>query len=204
MNLPNRLTLLRIILIPLILVFLVPMPDSSFWDNWNGFIQNSGRLIAFFLFAIASITDLLDGHIARKRNLVTTLGKFLDPIADKLLVISVMLVLIQTGRIHSLVVIIVIIREFVITGIRLIGAEKGQVIAAGWLGKAKTVSQIIALLLLLIEPVILSISEGYFEPRILIAVNNSFLMIAVVMTLLSGMQYLYHHRSLLNQPEHDT
>jgi CDP-diacylglycerol--glycerol-3-phosphate 3-phosphatidyltransferase len=132
------------------------------------------------------------------------LGKFLDPIADKLLVISVMLVLIQTGRIHSLVVIIVIIREFVITGIRLIGAEKGQVIAAGWLGKAKTVSQIIALLLLLIEPVILSISESYFEPRILIAVNNSFLMIAVVMTLLSGMQYLYHHRSLLNQPEHDT
>ena len=196
MNLPNRLTLLRIILIPLILLFLMPMPDTAFWSEWNQFLGFGGRLIAFALFAAASLTDLLDGHIARKNNLVTNLGKFLDPIADKLLIISVMIVLIQTGRIHSLVVIIVIIREFVITGIRLIGAEKGQVIAAGWLGKAKTVSQIIALLMILIEPVVLVMAKSLIQENILSAISNSFLMIAVFLTILSGMNYCYQYRTL--------
>ncbi|NLO37508.1 MAG: CDP-diacylglycerol--glycerol-3-phosphate 3-phosphatidyltransferase [Clostridiaceae bacterium] len=193
MNLPNRLTVLRIILIPLILVFLLPMPDQPFWQAWNLFLLGPGRLAAFLLFAVASITDLADGHIARKRNLVTTLGKFLDPIADKMLVVSVLIALVQLGRIHALVTIIVIIREFIITGVRLIAAEHGKVIPAGNLGKAKTVSQIVAILVILIEPFMMKLTGSWFA-----SVGDTLLIISLILTVLSGLQYLLANRSMLH------
>jgi CDP-diacylglycerol--glycerol-3-phosphate 3-phosphatidyltransferase/cardiolipin synthase len=186
------LTVLRILLIPLILIFLLPMPDRPFWLGWNDFLLTTGRLIAFVLFGLASITDLADGHIARKRNLVTTLGKFLDPIADKMLVVSALIALVQLGRVHALVTIVVIIREFIITGVRLIAAEHGKVIPAGNLGKAKTVSQVIAILVILIEPFILMVTGSWFR-----TVGDSILFISVLLTVLSGLQYLLANRSMI-------
>lgn len=197
MNLPNRLTLLRILLIPVILLFLIPLPDWPSCQPWNEFIATTGRLIAFLLFAIASITDLVDGQIARKRNLVTTLGQFLDPIADKMLVVSVLIALVQLGRVHALVTIIVIIREFVITGIRLIAAEQGLVIAAGNLGKAKTVSQILAILLILIEDHLVLLTSPYLDGALIKGAADVLLYISVILTLWSGIDYLLSNRSLL-------
>lgn len=197
MNLPNRLTLLRILLIPVILLFLIPLPDWPSCQPWNEFIATTGRLIAFLLFAIASITDLVDGQIARKRNLVTTLGQFLDPIADKMLVVSVLIALVQLGRVHALVTIIVIIREFVITGIRLIAAEQGLVIAAGNLGKAKTVSQILAILLILIEDHLVLLTSPYLDGALIKGAADVLLYISVILTLWSGVDYLLSNRSLL-------
>ncbi|MBP8989809.1 MAG: CDP-diacylglycerol--glycerol-3-phosphate 3-phosphatidyltransferase [Clostridia bacterium] len=197
MNLPNRLTLLRILLIPVILLFLIPLPDWPSCQPWNEFIATTGRLIAFLLFAIASITDLVDGQIARKRNLVTTLGQFLDPIADKMLVVSVLIALVQLGRVHALVTIIVIIREFVITGIRLIAAEQGLVIAAGNLGKAKTVSQILAILLILIEDHLALLTSPYLDGALIKGAADVLLYISVILTLWSGIDYLLSNRSLL-------
>jgi len=196
-NLPNRLTLLRILLIPVILLFLIPLPDWPSCQPWNEFIATTGRLIAFLLFAIASITDLVDGQIARKRNLVTTLGQFLDPIADKMLVVSVLIALVQLGRVHALVTIIVIIREFVITGIRLIAAEQGLVIAAGNLGKAKTVSQILAILLILIEDHLALLTSPYLDGALIKGAADVLLYISVILTLWSGVDYLLSNRSLL-------
>lgn len=197
MNLPNRLTLLRILLIPVILLFLIPLPDWPSCQPWNEFIATTGRLIAFLLFAIASITDLVDGQIARKRNLVTTLGQFLDPIADKMLVVSVLIALVQLGRVHALVTIIVIIREFVITGIRLIAAEQGLVIAAGNLGKAKTVFQILAILLILIEDHLALLTSPYLDGALIKGAADVLLYISVILTLWSGIDYLLSNRSLL-------
>lgn len=195
MNLPNRLTLMRILLIPLILLFLLPMPDLAFWADWNRFLPDQGRLIAFLLFGIAALTDLIDGRIARKQNLVTTLGKFLDPIADKMLVISVLIALVQIGRVHALITIIVIIREFVITGVRLIAAEHGIVIAAGRMGKIKTVSQIVAILIILAESLISRLTG--INPAWISGIGDAVLLVSVALTLISGTQYLIVNRALL-------
>ena len=150
MNLPNRLTLLRILILPLILLFMLPLPGDVF-AGWNAFVTGPGPLVALLLFALASLTDWLDGHIARSRGLVTKLGAFLDPIADKMLVLTVFIVLVERGRISSIVPIVVLLREFGVSGIRMLAAERGIVIAAGWLGKVKTVTQLIALHLILLE-----------------------------------------------------
>jgi CDP-diacylglycerol---glycerol-3-phosphate 3-phosphatidyltransferase len=195
-NLPNKLTLLRIFLIPLILLFLIPIPGCS---QWNAFLDVAGRLIAFFLFLLAALTDLVDGHIARKHNMVTNLGRFLDPIADKILVISVLLALVQFGRIHVLIVILVVIRELSINGIRLIASERGHVIAAGNLGKAKTVSQIVAILILLAEKPLTDMTGAIINPLILVRAGDVALIIAVVLTLVSGFQYLWVNRHFLEQ-----
>lgn len=190
MNLPNRLTVLRIMLIPLILVFLLPLPAGTLTVGWNAFILSYGRIVALILFSIASLTDLADGQIARKRNLVTTLGKFLDPIADKILVVSVLIALIQTGRLPALVAIIVIMREFVITGLRLIAIDKGIVIAAGKLGKAKTISQIVAILLVLAEPLLMMILGTRFPVIWVTRVGDLAMLTSIILTLISGYQYL--------------
>lgn len=197
MNLPNRLTLMRILLIPVVLLFLLPMPDKPFWDGWNLFLQGTGRLIAFLVFGIASLTDLIDGKIARSRNLVTTLGKFLDPIADKMLVIAALIALVQIGRVHALITIIVIIREFVITGVRLIAAEHGIVIAAGRMGKAKTVSQIVAILIILAETLLIRLTGAWIDPVWITSAGDAVLLVSIVLTLISGLQYLLANRSLL-------
>ena len=137
MNLPNKLTILRACMIP---VFVVLALQTPFW----------AQIAAAIVFALASFTDYLDGHIARKHNLVTNFGKFMDPIADKLLVMSALVVLVGQGRMPSWGCIVMLAREFAVSGFRLVAAGSGRVIAAGWLGKIKTVSQMAAVILLML------------------------------------------------------
>ena len=139
MNLPNKLTILRVILIPVFLVFL--LADITPYDKW----------IALAIFIIASLTDLLDGKIARKYNLVTNFGKFMDPLADKLLVCSAMIALVGMDRIPSWIVIMIIAREFVISGFRLVASDNGVVIAASYWGKFKTTFQMIMVILMIAD-----------------------------------------------------
>lgn len=140
MNLPNKLTLMRVVIVPFFVFFLLAGMGST------------GDLIALVLFIVASFTDYLDGHIARKYHLVTNFGKFMDPLADKLLVGSAAICLISLGRIPAWVVVILIGREFVISGFRLVAAERGVVIAAAYSGKAKTVCQMVMTIALILHP----------------------------------------------------
>ena len=145
MNLPNKLTILRMIMIvPFVVFMLAPVGGAA------------GKWIALVLFVAASLTDLLDGKIARKYNLVTTFGKFMDPLADKLLVCSAMICLVQMGRIPAWIVIIIISREFIISGFRLVASDKGVVIAASWWGKFKTTFQMVMIILMIADIAALS------------------------------------------------
>ena len=137
MNLPNKLTLLRVFMIPIFVVFM--LVDITPFDNW----------IALAVFILASLTDLLDGKIARKYNLVTNFGKFMDPLADKLLVCSAMICLVETGELAAWIVVIIISREFIISGFRLIAADSNVVIAASYWGKFKTVFQMVMVCLMI-------------------------------------------------------
>ena len=141
MNLPNKLTCLRMLLVPL-LVVIAYLPI----DAMCGFIP-AKNLILLFIFCIASITDYFDGHLARKNNMITTFGKFLDPIADKLLVVASLLVLVEFRMIPAWIVIITEARELLVAASRMLQAKKGNVVAASWYGKVKTVSQMIAIIL---------------------------------------------------------
>jgi CDP-diacylglycerol--glycerol-3-phosphate 3-phosphatidyltransferase len=138
MNIANRLTLIRVLLIPLFLIFML----IDFWDYNN--------YIAFVIFAVASYTDYLDGHLARKHNLVTNFGKFMDPLADKLLVGAALIGFVELGIVPAWIVIITISREFIISGFRLVAASQGLVMAAGWWGKVKTAVQMTMILVLLL------------------------------------------------------
>lgn len=138
MNLPNKLTCLRMILIPVFLIFFyAPFP--------------AGRYIALVIFIAASLTDTADGYIARKYDLVTDFGKFMDPLADKLLVCSALICLVDTQEIAGWVVIIIIAREFIISGFRLVAADNGIVIAASWWGKIKTIVQMALIIVMLLN-----------------------------------------------------
>ncbi len=139
MNLPNKLTVLRVLLIPVFLVFL--MLDFAPYGKW----------IALGIFILASLTDLADGKIARKYNLVTNFGKFMDPLADKLLTCSAMIALIELERIPAWIVIVIIAREFVISGFRLVASDNGVVIAASYWGKFKTTFQMIMVILMIAD-----------------------------------------------------
>ncbi len=149
MNLPNRLTILRMILIPFVLLFMLPLPFMPL--TWNYFIYRWGMLLALLFFVAASVTDYLDGHIARSQNIVSNFGKFLDPIADKLLVLSVFMAFIELGRISTWVLVIILFRELLVTGIRLLAAEDQVVVAARMPGKIKTVSQMCAIIFMMLE-----------------------------------------------------
>ena len=140
MNLPNKLTIFRVILIP---VFIIALMSGIIPEPVN-------RYVGVVIFCVASFTDYLDGHIARKYNLVTNFGKFMDPLADKLLVSSALICMIELGFLPAWIVIIIISREFIITGFRLIAAEGGLVIAASWWGKIKTVTQMLMIILVLL------------------------------------------------------
>ena len=175
MNLPNKLTMFRVILIPFFIVFLL-IPITPY-DKW----------IALAIFVIASLTDLLDGKIARKYNLVTNFGKFMDPLADKLLVCSSLICLIELDKIPSWMVIIIIAREFIISGFRLVASDNGVVIAASYFGKFKTTFQMLAVCLMIADLPALHV------------VTQVVLWIAVILTVVSLIDYLVKNKSVMKE-----
>lgn len=177
MNLPNKLTTLRILMIPFFVLF---MSVTIFADNID-------RYIALGIFCIASFTDFLDGYIARKNNLVTNFGKFMDPLADKLLVVSAMICLMNIGRFPSIVLQIIIAREFIISGFRLVASDNGVVIAAGIMGKLKTVCTMITIIVLLME-----VSLPYIK-----VVEQVLIYLTLALTVLSLIEYIYKNRAVI-------
>lgn len=178
MNLPNKLTIFRVILIPFFVFFMLA---PYFPDN--------GKYIAVAIFIIASLTDMLDGKIARKYNLVTNFGKFMDPLADKLLVCSAMICLVATGQLASWIVIIIISREFIISGFRLIAADNGIVIAASYWGKFKTVFQMLMIIVL-----ILDIQNVGFQ---VLGVILTY--VALILTVVSLIDYIVKNKQILKE-----
>ncbi|MCI5878297.1 MAG: CDP-diacylglycerol--glycerol-3-phosphate 3-phosphatidyltransferase [Lachnospiraceae bacterium] len=178
MNLPNKLTIFRVILIPFFVFFMLA---PYFPDN--------GKYIAVAIFIIASLTDMLDGKIARKYNLVTNFGKFMDPLADKLLVCSAMICLVATGQLASWIVIIIISREFIISGFRLIAADNGIVIAASYWGKFKTVFQMLMIIVL-----ILDIQNVGFQVLGVILIY-----VALILTVVSLIDYIAKNKQVLKE-----
>lgn len=195
MNLANKLTIFRIVLVPIMVI----IPFLGIQGNWN-YIPYEWIIIDI-IFIIASITDKLDGSIARKRNEITTFGKFLDPIADKILVLAAMIMLVEEGRLPAWIPIIILFREFLVSGYRLIAVEKGgKVIAASIWGKIKTVTQMIAIILMCIDV------NGYFGmlkghltkfDLVLNILTSTFMTIAVIATIFSGWKYIKDGKKLL-------
>ncbi|WP_174726865.1 CDP-diacylglycerol--glycerol-3-phosphate 3-phosphatidyltransferase [Mesobacillus harenae] len=180
MNLPNKITVSRILLIP---IFLVIMLAPFSWGDIRLFGADMPvtHLIGALIFIIASVTDWVDGYYARKYNLVTNLGKFLDPLADKLLVSAALIVLVELGLAASWIVVIIISREFAVTGLRLVLAGEGEVVAANMLGKIKTWAQIIAISALLLHNTIFELASIPFDDIALWA--------AMIITIWSGWDY---------------
>lgn len=196
MNLANKLTIFRIILVPImIIVTFFNIPGEFLGTPTVSWILN-------LIFIIASITDKLDGYIARRRNQVTTFGKFLDPIADKILVITAMIILVEMGKLPAWIPTIVVFREFIVSGYRLIAVEKGgKVIAASIWGKLKTVTQMIAIILAFIDnnsfgAIFTNSLTGGYE----IAINSLttlMMIVSVIATIFSGIDYLKGGKELL-------
>lgn len=176
MNLPNKLTILRVIMIPFFVFFLL-----------SGVGGSASKWIALVIFAAASITDTLDGYIARRDNLITDFGKFMDPLADKLLVCSALICLIALDRIPAWIVIVIISREFIISGFRLIAADNGVVIAASYWGKFKTASQMVTVILL-----VLNIQNTVFT-----VLGTVFIYISLVLTVVSLIDYIAKNKEVL-------
>ncbi len=203
MNLPNKLSLLRIILVPVTMLFMLPVNIYGWQpEGWNAFINSNGMTVAAAVFIIASLTDMADGKIARKYNLITDLGKFLDSLADKILVISIMLALVWLGRLSPIMVMIIILREFAVSGLRMIAASKGEVIAARMIGKVKTVTQMVAIIYIMFEPLLLKIFglgfNGYpLEISAVTIVGDVLFDICVIMTIVSGIDYLIKGKKYL-------
>lgn len=175
MNLPNKLTLFRIFLIPVFIIVMMLNLPSKF-------------LIACMIFIVASLTDAMDGHIARKYNLVTDFGKFMDPLADKLLVISALTTMIEYDLVAAWMVIIIVARELTVSILRAIAAADGKVIAASSGGKLKTISQMIAVVILLL---------GAHTGNVLfLNIGKITILIATLLTLYSGWEYVYKNRNL--------
>ena len=171
MNLPNKLTMLRILMIPVFLVILyLDVPYADYW--------------ALAVFILASLTDLLDGKIARKYHLITDFGKFADPLADKMLVTAAMLWFVEIGQMPGWALLVVIIREFAVSGLRMVASDKGRVIAAGWSGKVKTASTMVCLVLMFL-PI----------PQV---VNTVCIAVIVVTTIWSGVEYFVKNRDVLS------
>ena len=193
MNLPNKLTVLRIILIPFVMFFYL----ASFIPH------GIGKILALVIFIVAALTDLLDGKIARKYNLVTNLGKFLDPIADKILTSSVLFMIIADGTIPApwgvIVVSIIIAREFMVSALRLLAASKGTVLAADIWGKAKTMVQMIAIPVCMLIPFAIEIGAVSGLVLTIKIVGWSLLGVATVLTVVSGANYLIKNKDCFKE-----
>ena len=176
MNVPNTLTIIRVLLIPFFVAFM--LCSITDYDNY----------IALVIFIVASLTDTLDGYLARKNNQVTNFGKFMDPLADKLLVCSALICLLANGMIPMVVVLIIIAREFIISGFRMVAADNGIVIAASWWGKSKTISQMIMIILLIAD------FGGIFD-----ILETALVYIAVALTVISLVDYIWKNRAVLNE-----
>ena len=179
MNTPNKLTVAIMILVPFLVVFLL-----------TGCGGEANRWICLAIFVAASVTDWFDGHLARKYNLITNFGKFMDPLADKLLVCYTMICMIEVDKLPAWVVIIIIGREFIISGFRLIAAENGIVIAANYWGKFKTVSQMIMIILLMLD------FGGVFA-----VLTQIFIWLSVALTIISLLTYIMQNRKVLSMQE---
>lgn len=189
MNLPNKLTIVRMIMVPFFVVFLLLANNTpeTYYFKW----------IALVIFAVASYTDMLDGQIARKYNLVTNFGKFMDPLADKLLVCSALIALTELGSIPAWVTIIIIAREFIISGFRLVASDKGVVIAASYYGKFKTVSQMVAICVMMVI-----INEQGFTNytsvfAVLEAAGNILIGTSLVFTVISLFDYIIKNKHVM-------
>lgn len=185
MNLPNKLTVLRIALVPFFVFFLL---TSAIANNY---------LFAIAVFILASITDHLDGKLARKNNQVTDFGKFLDPLADKVLVVSALICFVELGFLSSIPVIIILFREFMVTSIRLMAVAKGRVIAASIWGKLKTISQITAILAILSLKYIFDILKNPHLLDVFPVIANILVWITVIFSLLSGFFYICDNIDLI-------
>ena len=177
MNLPNKLTVLRVIMVPFFVFFMLTDVGGA-----------SNKWIALAIFVIASLTDMLDGKIARKYNLVTNFGKFMDPLADKLLVCSAMICLIPSGKLPTAIVIVIIAREFIISGFRLVASDNGIVIAANYWGKFKTVSQMAMIIVLIAD------LGGVFD-----LIGQILIWLALALTIISLIDYVWTNRQVLTQ-----
>ena len=171
MNLPNKLTVLRIVMIlPFLLVLYLDVPCATYW--------------ALGIFILASLTDMLDGKIARKYNLITDFGKFMDPLADKMLVTAAMVWFVEIGQMAGWALLVVLLREFAVSGLRMVASDKGRVIAAGWSGKVKTASTMVCVVLMFL-PI----------PEI---VNTICVWVIVLTTLYSGVEYFVKNKDVLS------
>ena len=179
MNTPNKLTIARMIIVPFLVIFLL--------TGWGG---EANRYISLTLFVVASVTDWFDGYLARKNNLVTNFGKFMDPLADKLLVCSAMICMIDLKRLPAWFVIIIIAREFIISGFRLIAAENGIVIAANYWGKFETAFQMIMIILLILH------FDGIF-----VILEQIFIWLSLALTIISLITYIWQNRTVLSMQD---
>lgn len=200
MNLPNKLTVARIFAIPLIIIVsLIPFFSSITLFGSAGNEVTLENILVFGIFSLAAFTDFLDGHIARKHNLITDFGKFMDPLADKLLVLTALVYLLERGRFQvfgfqlGFVITIILAREFMVTGIRLVAADNQQVIAASKLGKAKTVSQMFAILFLLVNNYPFTLLGDLGREITAIVLIG----LAGILTLVSGFDYFIKNRNII-------
>ena len=178
MNLPNKLTVLRVIMVPFFVFFML-----------TGVGGAANKWIALIIFCVASLTDMLDGKIARARNLVTNFGKFMDPLADKLLVCSAMICMIPLGKLQAWFVIVIIAREFIISGFRLIASDNGIVIAASYWGKFKTVFQMAMIIVLI----------AAFEGSVFAVVEQILIWVSLILTIVSLVDYIRKNKEVLTQ-----
>lgn len=193
MNLPNKLTTIRLLSVPLfIIVYLIPYQSLGIEIHVFDVLSTSLSLldiILFLIFALSALTDYLDGYIARKQHLITTFGKFIDPIADKLIVNTTLLLLASTHDIHIIIPIIMISRDIIVDAIRLVASQKNVVLAASYLGKAKTMTQMIAICLLLLNNIVFA---GLHIPM-----DQIMIWLATLISFVSGVDYFIKNRQYI-------
>jgi CDP-diacylglycerol--glycerol-3-phosphate 3-phosphatidyltransferase len=177
MNLPNKLTLLRVVMIPLLVIFML-VPMGIGWQKW----------IAVTIFVLASLTDLADGKIARRYNLITNFGKFMDPLADKVLVLSAMSMFVEWNVMPAWVLILVLAREFAVSGLRLVAVDNGRVIAAAWSGKIKTTVTMIGIILMMAIGI----------PQEIEWLNTTVWILIAATTVYSGAEYFLKNKDVLS------